>query len=72
KGEHDYSGGEDEYTAWTLAAMYGMSKRTNVYVGFTQADCDAAAGDAFSACEVDDVNADGEVDQFSVGLKHKF
>lgn len=46
----------DEYDTWTLAAIYGMSKRTNVYVGFNQQDFDNL----------------GEADQFSVGMRHSF
>jgi len=60
----------DDYDAWTLALMHSMSKRTKVYVGFSQQDCGSAAEDEFgsSACD----GHTGEKDQFSLGMKHKF
>ena len=66
-GEDDTSG--NEYTAWTLALMHDMSKRTMVYTGFNQVDCDLPG--SLSACS--NVGAGGgEEDLFSLGLKHKF
>ena len=68
-----YGKGKDQtsssdYSAWTLAAMHNMSKRTMVYAGFSQVDCKL---NNISACE--DVGDDGgEDDKFTVGLKHKF
>jgi predicted porin len=66
-GEDDTTG--NEYTAWTLALMHSMSKRTMVYGGFSEVDCDEP--DTLSACEAVGDNG-GEDDKFSVGLKHKF
>lgn len=51
-------GNNDDYDAWTLAAKYGVSARTSVYAGFNQISFDAAGA--------------GEIDQFSVGIRHKF
>jgi predicted porin len=67
KGEDDTT--NDDYTAWTFAVMHNMSKRTMVYSGFSQVDCDAPS--TLSACsEVG--SSGGEDDKFSLGLKHKF
>jgi len=71
KGDHDDLA-NSEYTAWTLAAMHSLSKRTKAYVGFSQVDCDGGAGANLSACRVDGSNVNGEIDQFSLGMKHKF
>ena len=71
KGDHDDLA-NSEYTAWTLAAMHSLSKRTQAYVGFSQVDCDGGAGANLSACRVDGSNVNGEIDQFSLGMKHKF
>jgi predicted porin len=68
-----YGKGKDEatvkdYKAWTFALMHSMSKRTMVYGGFSQVDCD---NDEIAPCsEVS--SSGGEDDQFSVGMKHKF
>jgi predicted porin len=66
-GEDDTS--NDEYTAWTLAVMHNMSKRTMLYGGFSQVDCDAPK--TLSVCRAVG-SGGGEDDKFSVGLKHKF
>jgi predicted porin len=71
KGDHDDLA-NSEYTAWTLAAMHSLSKRTQAYVGFSQVDCDSGAGANLSACRFDGSNVNGEIDQFSLGMKHKF
>ncbi len=71
QGDHDDLS-NSEYTAWTLAAMHSMSKRTKLYAGFSQVDCDSDAGVNLSACKVDGSNVTGEIDLFSLGLKHKF
>jgi predicted porin len=68
-GEDDTSG--HEYTAWTLALTHNMSKRTMVYAGHSQVDCDAGANATLSACS--NVGAGGgEDDKTSFGMKHKF
>jgi predicted porin len=44
QGEYDFNGfggKSDDYDTWTLAIIHNMSKRTKVYMGFSQVDCDA-------------------------------
>jgi predicted porin len=69
-----YGKGKDQatikdYSAWTLALMHSMSKRTMVYGGFSQVDCKAST--ATDVCS-DVASSGGEDDKFSVGMKHKF
>jgi len=56
------------YDAWELAATYHMSKRTMVYTGFSQVDCDNHDNDVCSLVGT----SGGEDDQFSIGMQHKF
>ncbi|MBD3394403.1 MAG: porin [Chitinivibrionales bacterium] len=68
--------GSTEYDAWTLAADHHLSKRTDVYAGFNQVDCDSASC-VTSATGSEGVPATvgaggGEIDFFSVGVRHKF
>lgn len=56
QGDDDSAAGDTGYDSWTLAATHSMSKRTMAYVGYNNQDFDGG----------------NEVDQFSVGLKHKF
>lgn len=58
QGDDDDAAGNTEYDAWTIAGKYNFSKRTMTYVGFNQQSFDAPGA--------------GEVDQFSLGLRHKF
>ena len=68
----------NEATSWTLAVSHNMSKRTMVYAGHSQIDCDAGDPDGvgplsatLSACS--SVGASGgEDDQTSFGIKHTF
>ena len=70
-------------TAFTIAGVHNMSKRTSVYLGYTAADCDDDMNESFSrneraydfsyvkACSgVDDNGGDNE--RFALGMKHKF
>jgi predicted porin len=42
QGEYDFNGGKsDDYDTWTLAIIHSLSKRTKVYMGFSEVDCDA-------------------------------
>jgi len=44
QGEYDFNGlggKSDDYDTWTLAILHNMSKRTKLYMGFSQVDCDA-------------------------------
>ena len=67
KGEDDTS--NDEYTAWTLAAMYNFSKNTMVYLGHSQVDCDTNT--TLLVCTTHGPKG-GEDDRTSLGLKHRF
>ena len=42
-GEYDFNGvgGTQDYDTWTLALMHSLSKRTKLYMGFSEVDCDA-------------------------------
>ena len=68
----------NEATSWTLAVSHNMSKRTMVYVGHSQIDCDAGDPDGsgpgsatLSACSAVGAGG-GEDDKTSFGIKHKF
>ena len=44
QGEYDNNGlggKSDDYDTWTLAIIHNLSKRTKLYAGFSQVDCDA-------------------------------
>lgn len=64
------SGGSNssDYFAWTLAGVHNMSKRTSLYAGFSEIDCDDPGDDVCRRVGSDG----GEDDKFSVGMKHKF
>lgn len=47
---------DTEYDVWRIGGMYNFSKRTMAYAGFAQIDAEAG----------------GELDQFSLGMRHKF
>ncbi|MAT64690.1 MAG: hypothetical protein CMN57_03500 [Gammaproteobacteria bacterium] len=64
----DNTGG---YDSWTLAATHNMSKRTMIYTGYTTTDCDDATGTTVTSLCTNTASG-GDVDQFSVGIKHKF
>jgi predicted porin len=76
KTEDDKS--NHDLTSWTLAVSHNMSKRTMVYVGHSQIDCDAGDPDGpgpssatLSACSAVGASG-GEDDKTSFGIKHKF
>jgi predicted porin len=64
------SGGSSaaDYFAWTLAGVHHMSKRTSVYAGFSEIDCDDPDNDTCRRVG----SEGGEDDKFSIGMKHKF
>ncbi|NNJ93569.1 MAG: porin [Halobacteria archaeon] len=69
KTEDDTS--SHDLTSWTLAVSHNLSKRTMVYAGHSQIDCDAGANATLSACS--NVGAGGgEDDKTALGIKHKF
>jgi len=35
-----FGGSTDDYDAWTLALIHSLSKRTKIYAGFSEVDCD--------------------------------
>ena len=57
------------YTSWTLAGTYSMSKRTKLYAGASSIDCDDP--DTNVCRDVGDHNG-GEDEQFNFGMKHTF
>ena len=72
QGEFDdnsVGGGSDDYTTWTLALTHSLSKRTLVYTGFSEVDCDVQVDD--TVCDKVGPSG-GEDDKFSLGMKHKF
>ena len=71
QGEFDVSGGgTDDYTSWTLALMHSLSKRTMLYTGFSEVDCDEQVSG--TVCNDVHSTSGGEDDKFSLGMKHKF
>jgi len=70
QGDFDFNNGpSDDYTSWTLALAHNLSKRTMLYTGFSEVDCDAQVAD--TVCDKVGVGG-GEDDQFSLGMKHRF
>ncbi|MEN8106908.1 MAG: porin [Pseudomonadota bacterium] len=59
---------ESNYWAWTLAGVHNMSKRTSIYAGFSEIDCDDPDNDVCRRIG----SSSGEDDKFSLGMKHKF
>ena len=57
-----------EYKVWQLMASYDFSKRTQVYGGFSEIDCDRADNNVCSGVK----SNGGEDDKLSFGMKHKF
>jgi predicted porin len=69
KGEDGGSGSTaSSYNTWELLAAYNMSKRTMIYTGFSEIDCDNQ--DAYVCSKVG--TSGGEDDKFSLGMKHRF
>jgi GBP family porin len=72
-----YGQGEDgssgsmaaDYDVWQLMASYNFSKRTMVYGGFSEIDCDTSNDN--NVCSTVGSNG-GEDDKLSLGMKHKF
>ena len=57
-----------KYKVWQLMAAYNFSKRTQVYAGFSEIDCDHADNNVCSKVKFNG----GEDDKLSFGMKHKF
>lgn len=71
QGDFDFSGGpDDNYTSWTLALTHNLSKRTMLYTGFSEIDCDVRVEGTTACGQVGD--SGGEDDKYSVGMKHRF
>ena len=72
-----YGGGQDgdsgsiasKYDVWQLIASYNFSKRTMIYSGFSQIDCDN--GDN-NVCSEVKTRSGGDDQKLSFGMKHKF
>jgi predicted porin len=62
------SSNASDYFAWTLAGVHNMSKRTSIYAGFSEIDCDDPDSDVCRGVG----SSGGEDDKFSIGMKHKF
>ncbi|WP_297527686.1 porin [Thiohalobacter sp.] len=56
QGDDDSSAANTEYDTWTLAGAHSFSKRTMIYAGYNNQDYDAS----------------GEIDNVTIGIKHKF
>jgi predicted porin len=67
-GRADGGDSLSNYTTWTLAGTYSMSKRTKLYAGANSIDCDDP--DTNVCKEVGDNG--GEDEQFNFGMKHIF
>ncbi len=57
-----------DYFAWTLGGVHNMSKRTSIYAGFSEIDCDDPDNEVCRRVGPDG----GEDDKFSLGMRHKF
>jgi predicted porin len=57
-----------EYWVWQLMASYNFSKRSMLYAGFSEIDCDNSDN---NVCSLVKSNG-GEDDKLSFGMKHKF
>jgi predicted porin len=69
QGESGGSGSiASDYDVWQLMASYNFSKRTMVYGGFSEIDCDTNDNNVCSGVHSDG----GEDDKLSFGLQHKF
>ncbi len=74
----DPDGSSDEdYNAFTVAGVHSLSKRTNVYAGYSSADCDVGgnmvSGNDWNTLRVAMLTSDGgDNSLFSVGMNHKF
>ncbi|MGB5339401.1 MAG: hypothetical protein WBO06_09940, partial [Gammaproteobacteria bacterium] len=64
---------DEDYNAFTVAGVHSLSKRTNVYAGYSSADCDMGSS-VFSDGPCSDVTdaSGGDNSLFSVGMNHKF
>jgi predicted porin len=58
---NEEKGSNYDVDAFTIAAMHSMSKSTKVYIGYNNQDGDGSS-----------VGSSVDVDQFSIGMKHKF
>lgn len=73
QGDDSSAAANTEYDVWTLAGTYSFSKRTMMYGGFDQVSCDAGGWSNNATNQCSNVQASGgEVDTFSVGMRHKF
>ena len=62
----------NDANSWTLAVSHDMSKRTMVYAGHSQIDCDTGGpAPTLSVCSAVGV-AGGEDDRTAIGIKHTF
>jgi predicted porin len=69
QGEDGDSGSiASKYEVWQLMASYNFSKRTMVYTGFSEIDCDRSDNNVCSGVK----SNGGEDDKVSLGMKHKF
>jgi predicted porin len=69
KGSDGGSGSiASSYDVWQLMAAHSLSKRTSLYLGFSEIDCDDKDNNVCSLVG----NSGGEDDKFSAGMKHKF
>lgn len=73
QGDDSSAAANTEYDAWTIGGAYNFSKRTMTYAGFNQVSCDAGgwANNANTQC-LNVQASGGEVDLFTVGMRHKF
>lgn len=73
QGDDSSAAANTEYDVFTIAGAYNFSKRTMMYGGFDQVSCDAGGWSNNATNQCANVQASGgEVDTFSVGMRHKF
>jgi predicted porin len=71
QGAFDFSEGpRDDYTSWTLVLTHNLNKRTQLYTGFSEIDCDVRVAGAAACGQAG--NTGGENNKYSIGMKHRF
>lgn len=69
------SGGQQihtEYNTWSLSGQYKFSKRTQMYAGFSEQDCDKGNQGSTVVNDLKFCQVPGEDDIFTLGMRHNF
>ena len=69
------AGGQDiktEYNTWRLSGQYAFSKRTKIYGGFSEQDCNRGNQGSPVVNDMKFCQVPGEDDIFTLGMRHNF